>query len=479
MPTLDALLDWVKSREQLLSGLAALVVLVGVVVSPLGHGARMVIARRRGKDSGDAPQAHGAAHPAIVMDRPSVAVLPFDNMSDDRALKFLADGMCEDIIIELSRDRRLFVIARNSSFAYKGTNPDVRRVGRELGVHFVLEGSVRRIGESLRVTAQLIDAQSGAHVWAETLNRDFADDAKMQDEIGHSISTSLTSHFFRDVSPDAAQAKPESLQAWELGARAAIKWASGQDDTSDSSALRYLTLALEKYPDSAEIWAQLGAGIAFGWLYDGSIDFPEASEYARRCIDKALSLAPNDPSVVGAQGACLLWTGEPKRALPILRRATAQIPNEAPLRINLAYALQHVGSPAEALAELDRLERLSLHDMMRSVYDLARADIELDLGHFAQAETGARKAIAGSGQNVWAWITLAIALAAQDRIAEARDAMRDALKCMAAFTLEFYDRSVRVLYEGDEALVANRLRWMALAWPGEAKPEDGAALPAS
>jgi adenylate cyclase len=467
MPTLDTLLDWVKSHEQLLSGLAALVVLVGVIVSPFGHGARMILARRRGNDARHAAPAGGVAHPAIVMDRPSVAVLPFDNLSDDRALEFAADGMCEDIITELSRDRRLFVIARNSSFAYKGTNPDVRQVGRELGVHFVLEGSVRRAGENLRVNAQLIDARSGAHIWAETLNRDFADAAKMQDEIGHSIATSLTSHFFRDVSPDAAQAKPESLQAWELGARAAIKWASGQDDTSDSAALRYLTLALEKYPDSAEIWAQLGSGIAFAWLYEPGVDFAEANEYARSCIDRALSLAPNDPSVIGAQGACLLWTGEPRRALPILRRAAAQIPNEAPLRINLAYALQHSGSAAEALAELDRLERLSLHDMMRSVYDLARADIEIDLGHFAEAEAGARKAIAGSGQNVWAWITLAIALAAQDRVAEAREAMGDALKCMATFTLEFYDRSVRVLYESDEALIAPRLRSMALAWPGE------------
>ncbi|HXL99482.1 MAG TPA: tetratricopeptide repeat protein [Rhizomicrobium sp.] len=467
MPTLDTLLDWVKNHEQLLSGLAALVVLVGVIVSPLGHGARMILARRRGSDAKHAASVGGTAHPAIVMDRPSVAVLPFDNLSDDRALEFAADGMCEDIITELSRDRRLFVVARNSSFAYKGTNPDVRQVGRELGVHFVLEGSVRRTGDNLRVNAQLIDARSGAHIWAEALNRDFADAVKMQDEIGHSIAMSLTSHFFRDVSHEAAQAAPESLQAWELGARAAIKWASGQDDTSDSSALRYLTLALEKYPDSAEIWAQLGAGIAFGWLYDSSIDFSEASEYARSCIDKALSLAPNDPSIVGAQGASLSWLGEPKRALPILRRAAAQIPNEAPLRINLAYALQHAGSPAEALAELDQLERLSLHDMMRSVYDLARADIELDLGHFAQAEIGARKAIVGSGQNVWAWVTLAIALAAQDRIAEAREAMGDALKHMASFTLEFYERSVRILYEGNEALIADRLRLMAMAWPGE------------
>jgi len=223
MTTLDALLNWVQGREQLLSGLAALVVLIGVIVSPLGHGLRMLVARRRGAQPGHGPQA-GAAHPAVVMDRPSIAVLPFDNLSDDRDLAFTADGMSEDIITELSRDRRLFVIARNSSFAYKDKRPNVRDVGRELGVHFVLEGSVRRVGESLRVNAQLIDAQSGAHVWAETLNGNFADAAKALDEIGHSIATALTSHFFREDAAGAA--KTESLQAWEFLARSAVKWAT-------------------------------------------------------------------------------------------------------------------------------------------------------------------------------------------------------------------------------------------------------------
>jgi len=462
MTTLGALLDWVQGREQLLSGLAALVVLVGVIVSPLGHGLRMIVARRRGQQPGHGPQAGAAAHPAVVMDRPSIAVLPFDNMSDERDLAFAADGMSEDIITELSRDRRLFVIARNSSFAYKGKGPNVRDVGRELGVHFVLEGSVRRVGESLRVNAQLIDTQSGAHVWAETLNRDFADAAKAQDEIGHSIATALTSHFFREESSGVAKA--ESLQAWELLARSAVKWASSQDG---ESAVRILGQALEKYPDSAHLWAQLGHGLAFGWLYDPDVDFDEISQYARSCIDRALELAPNDASIVAAQGACLLWTGEPKTAVPVLRRAFALLPNEVPLHINLAYALLHSGAAAQALAEMDQLERRGLHDMYRSVYDLARADIEIGTGNFALAEDIARKAIAGGGKNGWAWITLALALAAQDRIGEAHNAMRDVERHMPRFTPEFYQRAVRILYAGDEAVYAGRLRLMALAWPSE------------
>ena len=465
MTTLDALFNWVQGREQLLSGLAALVVLIGVIVSPLGHGLRMLMARRRRTQPGHGTQSDAGANPAIVMDRPSIAVLPFDNMSDDRDLAFTADGMSEDIITGLSRDRRLFVVARNSSFAYKGKRPNVRDVGRELGVHFVLEGSVRRVGETLRVNAQLIDAQSGAHVWAETLNGNFADAAKAQDEIGHSIATALTSHFFREDAAGAA--KTESLQPWELLARSAVKWATSQDG---ESAIRILGHALEKYPDSAHLWAQMGHGLAFGWLYDPDVNFTEISQHARSCIERALELAPNDPSIVAAQGACLLWTGEPKAAVPVLRRAFAQLPNEVPLHINLAYALLHSGSAAPALAEMDQLEGRGLHDVYRSVFDLARADIEIGAGDFVKAEDCARKAIAGGGKNPWAWITLALALAAQDRIEEAQGAMRDVLQYMPHFTPKFYDQCVRILSGGDETLFAGRLRLMTLAWPSNRQP---------
>jgi len=153
--------------------------------------------------------------------------------------------------------------------------------------------------------------------------------------------------------------------------------------------------------------------------------------------------------------------------VPVLRRAFALLPNEVPLHINLAYALLHSGAAAQALAEMDQLERRGLHDMYRSVYDLARADIEIGTGNFALAEDIARKAIAGGGKNGWAWITLALALAAQDRIGEAHNAMRDVERHMPRFTPEFYQRAVRILYAGDEAVYAGRLRLMALAWPSE------------
>src|SRR5262249_22863984 len=129
--------------------------------------------------------------PLPLPDKPSIAVLPFQNMNADKDQDFFSDGISEDIITALSKLRWLFVIARNSTFAYKGKSPDVRQVARELGVHYVLEGSVRRMGDRIRITAQLIDAATGAHVWAERYDRAVTDIFSVQDEITEKVVWSL------------------------------------------------------------------------------------------------------------------------------------------------------------------------------------------------------------------------------------------------------------------------------------------------
>jgi tetratricopeptide (TPR) repeat protein len=146
----------------------------------------------------------------------------------------------------------------------------------------------------------------------------------------------------------------------------------------------------------------------------------------------------------------------------------SQLPNEAPIRINLAYALLHSGSAPEAMAELDALAGQGLHDMLRGFYALARADIAFTLQRYADCEIFAREAIAGSGSNAWAWITLALSLAAQKRIGEGQEALRQARQVMPRFTPEFYERAVRILYAGDESLFADRLKTMDLLWPAPA-----------
>jgi len=152
--------------------------------------------------------------PLALPDKPSLAVLPFTNMSGDPEQEFVSDGIAEDVITALSRHPSLFVIARNSTFTYKGRAVDVKQVGRELGVRYVLEGSVRKVGNRIRVTAQLIEAETGNHFWANRYDRDLADIFAVQDEITHALTTALTPAIADAELRRAIRKPPESLDAW-------------------------------------------------------------------------------------------------------------------------------------------------------------------------------------------------------------------------------------------------------------------------
>ena len=168
----SAIADWIAGYETLLSGIAALIVVGGVVITVLSSGVRQVRGLRQ-RDPGlvavePAPERTPSSRSG---ERPSLAVLPFTNLFDSSEQDFLADGMTEDLITGLAANRHLSVVARNSTFAYKGRAPDIRAVGRALGVRYVLEGSVRRVGDRLRTTAQLIEAKTGSHLWSEKYDR--------------------------------------------------------------------------------------------------------------------------------------------------------------------------------------------------------------------------------------------------------------------------------------------------------------------
>ena len=165
--------------------------------------------------------------PALPLpDRPSVAVLPFTNLSDDREQEYFADGIVDDIITELSRFSELFVIARNSSFQYKGNPIDVRRVAGDLGVRYVVEGSVRRVGDRIRIAAQLIDAVTGGHLWAERYDRQIEDVFAVQDEVARSIVVKLAAHVNKAEIERTINKRPETWQAYDYFLRAAYTGAS-------------------------------------------------------------------------------------------------------------------------------------------------------------------------------------------------------------------------------------------------------------
>ena len=442
-------------------------VLGGVVISPLGHGLRALLGRQRERLVGDAPGGPAIVPPLpMVKDRPSIAVLPFTNMSDDREQEFLADGMTEDVITGLSLSRSLFVIARNSTFTYKGKAVNIRDVGRELGVSYVLEGSVRRLGEMLRVTGQLIDTRTGAHVWAQALDRPLADIFKMQDEITAGIVAALTAHFTHGVTAEVARARPENLEAWQLTQRARAQINGNLDAASRRTAEALLRTAVKKDPTYAVAWVGLGCAIAYRWIVEPGTDARANLDEARACVERGARLAPTDADVLADQGHFAIITGRPKDAVPCLEQAKHLNPNEVLYRMQLARALCFSGRPAEGLEEMEAVLRLSPHDPLAPNFAYQMAFFHFALGRHAESETWARRSLAGGARSVRAWILLGIALAAQGRVEEANQAVREAVRGAPENTpvsQEYLYRNLGL----DEGLLAARLKWVAIAWPPE------------
>ncbi len=230
-----------------------------------------------------------AAQPPILTlpDKPSIAVLPFTNISGDAEQDYFADGMVEDIITALARYRHLFVIARNSSFTYKGRSVDVKQVGRELGVRYVLEGSVRKAANKVRITGQLIDAATGHHIWAERYDRDLNDIFALQDEITQQVAGAIEPELLKLESGRAASRSGANLNAWDLVQQG--MWQFHQVTPAGHKRARELfreALKLgPKMPD-AHIWlARVSAGIvAFGWSTDEQSDLQEGLAAAHTAI---------------------------------------------------------------------------------------------------------------------------------------------------------------------------------------------------
>lgn len=226
-------------------------------------------------------------------DKPSIAVLPFQNMSGDEEQEYFADGMSEDIITALSRFHWFFVIARNSSFSYKGSSPDVRDVGKDLGVRYVLEGSVRKGGNRVRISAQLIDATTGNHVWAERYDRELDDIFAVQDEITEAIIGAVAPSFMAAEARRAGGKAAENLDTWDLVMRGNWHlWRRSREDMVE--AKRLLQTAIARDPDSY----MAHAGLAFAYQLPAGMgwaeDLQESQEQGYRAAQRALELNDQD-----------------------------------------------------------------------------------------------------------------------------------------------------------------------------------------
>jgi TolB-like protein len=293
---------------------------------------------------------------ALPEAKPSIAVLPFVNPSGDPEQQYFSDGITKDIITELSRFRTLFVIARNSSFQYRDGDADVMRVGRELGVRYLVEGSVRRIGERVRISAQLIEATTGAHLWAERYDRDAADILAVQDEIVSAIATTLGDRIDAAGRERALRLSPEALSAYDNVLRSeAHLLRFTKDENAEARRLAQQAVALD--PQSAVAHAQLGWAHAmdhlFGWVEDPAQMLETALVLARRGI----LLDAADSRSRSLLGFVHIFRREYDEAGAQLRRAVSLNPNDVEARGIYGVYLIAIGDAQAALEQFDIAKR--------------------------------------------------------------------------------------------------------------------------
>jgi adenylate cyclase len=320
--------------------------------------------------------APGAAGPAPIPQKPSIAVLPFTNMSGDPEQEYFSDGMTEDLITDLSRVSGLFVIARNSSFVYKGRSVKVQEIGRDLGVRFVLEGSVRKAGNRVRITAQLIDAGSGGHLWAERFDRDLTDIFSTQDEVVEKIVGSLAVTLTQGEEQRLRRRSTGSVEAYEFWLRARQSLGRGTRESVVQAQAMHRR-AIEIDPNFAAPHAGLALAAISEYVSDWALDPAQALDDAERWARRAVELDDQEPAGHMALGNVLLWRRDHEAALAELRRTIALDPNFAGGHGATGMALMYAGRAAEALEPIATAMRLDPHYPGMVLHFLAQANFSL------------------------------------------------------------------------------------------------------
>jgi adenylate cyclase len=363
------------------------------------------------------------AQPLALPDKPSIAVLPFENMSGDPEQEYFADGMVEDITTALSRFKSLFVIARNSSFTYKGRAVDIKQVGRELGVRYVVEGSVRKAAGTVRITGQLIDATTGAHLWADRFEGKLDDIFALQDKITESVVSAITPTVYQAEIDLAARRRPTNLSAYDLCLRAQPHFYSMTREGL-AEALQLAHRALELDPRYGFAAYQAGGCHMFiisqGWARDLNREIGEAT----RLLSLALSIDENDPDVLAAVGCMTSFLTEDfATAAEMVDRAVALNPNSAVAWSQRGHAYLFGGQHTEALRSFERTIRLSPLDPLLYMTLAGMGIALIELRRFDEAVVVARKAARQNQTYATTYRCLASALAHLGREAEVQKAV--------------------------------------------------------
>ncbi|MGZ5867896.1 MAG: winged helix-turn-helix domain-containing protein [Xanthobacteraceae bacterium] len=366
-----------------------------------------------------APPTVPAAEPvqAPVGDRPSIAVLPFANMTGDPEQDYLADGIVEDLITALSRFRRLLVIARNSSFVYKGRAADVRDVARELGVRYVLEGSVRRAGSRIRITGQLIEASTATHLWADRYDGEMQDVFDLQDRITRSVAGAIEPQILVAEIARATRKGTAKLDAYDHYLRAR-RPAMTRTRQGLGEAIASLQLALEADPTYAQAWAMLAVCTAH-CFFQGFCDHDAAAADVVRFVRNAVAYDGDDAEVLAATAFMLAWNGDHDEAVELARRAIELNSHSNAVCNWCLWALVFSGSFEEAIALYQGslvLDPLNAHDPCNFAGVAAGY---FYLKNFDTAAAWAKRAATKSPEHTPSLRYLAAALAHSGRLHEA------------------------------------------------------------
>jgi len=366
--------------------------------------------------------------------RPSIAVLPFENLSADPEQEYFADGMVQEIITALARFKSLFVIARNSSFAFKGKAVDIKQVGRELGVRYLLEGSVRKAADKVRITAQLIDAATGVAIWADRIEGELKDVFTLQDELTVNLVSAIQPKVM-EAEIEQAIRRPNDLSAYDLYLRATPHYYSGTRKGM-AEALRLLSLALEIDPRFGAA-ASLAAfchtlNIMLRWSNDVHFEMEETS----RLCQLVLSIDENNPETL----ACVGWSkayiaSDFDSATEMLHRAVALNPNSATAWNYRGMACQFMGQAEEALQSFERGIRLSPLDPMLYGTFAVMSFAYIGLHRYDEAVVAAKKSLSKKPNFTTAYRGLAAALAHLGRDVEAREAVLQILRLEPDFRI--------------------------------------------
>jgi len=371
---------------------------------------------------------------------PSIAVLAFDNLSGDPEQEYFSDGITEDIITALSRIRQFFIIARNTTFTYKGQAVDVQTIAKDLGVRFVLEGSVRKAGERIRITAQLIDGVTGNHLWAEKYDRNLEDIFAVQDEITQTVVGAIEPEMAKAERDRAIIQRPDSLGAWELYQRGtAHLWDQGEHGQPQE-----LEEALNNFNESASLDPRFSlayTGIAWCHCYEVLFGLTEdrqrTLELGFAAVKKAVELDQQDPHAYMIWAAFHFLNREPEEAIRISETAIKINPSFGTVRYYLGMSLIAIGAASDGVKQMDLARKISPGDIAMGPGMAWTAIGYLVQGEFKEAVGWARKSLDLPTTQIWGNVALVSALGHLGNQGEMEPATKELLRRRPDFTVSF------------------------------------------